>query len=379
VPFNCPYPFCRWDEVQTLGVCGTCEDVTADTKEDCPSSSTLGSTPLACTYIFPNLPEDGQKLVVKLAPDPVLLGSAPTSSSKPHFGTTGFSNPALGNVGTLGNVNYDYIAGFGAVNTNGGQMVATRCEWRWCVQTQKDIFFNATTNKPPSAASISSTPLRRYVKEEMSGNPTANLSRVHYTSQPANADPATIKPENIFAMDPEGEANLAIQLSKFFTTSISAISYVQTQPSTQANQQLFSDGTAAFLQQADLKQITESMATSLTNAIRGKENLIISSVQGSGWKEEPYFHLRPLWLLWSGLIVLMSCLLLVITLLRNKTRRDIFKSSTLAILFHGFEGNQGKLKVPRPERPEQLVKAADNINVKWRENDEGNWKLCEVV
>ena len=185
------------------------------------------------------------------------------------------------------------------------QDAVTRCQWSWCEQVHRNIKYNASTFEPPGAESVTSRPLRRYLEEEMGEQARENwLTEVHYTSQPLSAPNDSIKPENIYIMDQDGEANLAVQIAEFFNTSMLGETYA-------AASKHFSDGVGEYPRTANLTEVTERTAVSITNAIRGKENLLAMSMQGSGYKEGLYFHVRAAWLAPSVIIVVLSDLLLV--------------------------------------------------------------------
>ena len=362
IPFNCSYPYCSWDDVQTLGVCNSCEDVTALINSTCDLNS-------GCTYTLPNADDGSTPLSV----------TTETTSPVSNFNAIGFSNlPSFdASSGWAGpsTSNYEYIAGFAALNldSNNTNPTATRCRWHWCLQTQKDTRYNATADQisGPSVSSIISTPLRRYLPDELNAETAVGLVYVHYTSE-SIAYNNSINQSNVFVMDAKGEENLARQLASFFTVQSVEQTY-------EVSQKGFTDGIAAYLKFSNLSEVAEMVSTSLTNAIRGKENVIPMAIQGLGYTEEPYTHVRWGWLIPSMLIVALSDFLVLLTIFRGGAGKNLFKSSILAPIFHGYDGSVEKLRLQEPETPETLEEAAETMQVRFERNEDGDWRLREVV
>jgi len=372
MPFNCPFTSCSWAEIRTLAVCGSCQDVTASTVK------------AGLYYNFSKSPDDDVAIRIPMRggietfrifgystiPKTVAMDSS--SSSSGGFGASECDPGGIqGAPAQLPKrSNYKYIAGFASVKAKGSGLEATRCQFHWCEQIQKDIRWTANS-KSPSAASVSSTPLRRYLKEEMGDLARSNPSNlVHYTSRPEGADPSSITPDTVYEMDAEGEVNLARQIQDLFTAYAGGAQAYGSQPCALA------EGLGAYLHFADLNVVTENTAISLTNAIRGKENLIPLTVQGMGYKDELYLYVRQGWFVPSVVIISLSVVLLMyMAFWESRSEKILFKSSILAFYFYGFEGNQGELRPLDLQSPSQLNPIAKRVHVCLKDSG-GRETLC---
>lgn len=303
-----------------------------------------------------------------------------TKSPETAFNATGISNIPVFDVvaGFQGNENskYRYIAAFAAVNVSEvyDDPVVMRCQFQWCLQTQGGTTYNATADQVsgPVVKSISTVPLRRYLPDELHVMTAIGLDYVHYTSQPESASTDSIDQSNTFVMDAKGEQNLARQLADFFNVAVVGQTY-------DYSQKHFADGIAAYLKFQNVSEVADRLSTSLTNAIRGKENVIPMAVQGTGYTEEPYTHVRWGWVIPSALIIILSDLLVLLVIVQSHSKSAIFKSSVLAYIFHGYDGCEDNLRIHSPENPDRLYKAAENIRVRLERNINGDLRLREVT
>ena len=253
--------------------------------------------------------------------------------------------------------NYKYLAGFVALSVTGGKIKATRCQFQWCEQTQKDIRWDANS-RHPVAASVSSRSLRRYLEEEIGINVKLNSSRwIHYTSERDPVSPSSISQERVFKMDAKGESSLSLHIGTLLSAFVGESSRYGDSACA------MSDGIGAYMRFADANIVAQNIATSLTNAIRGKENLVPLAIQGMGYKDELYLYVRLSWFIPSMVIILLSIVLLGYMVYESWSENLLFKSSILAFYFYGLEGDEDVLKPLHLKYPEQLEKIASTINV----------------
>ena len=79
------------------------------------------------------------------------------------------------------------------------------------------------------------------------------------------------------------------------------------------------------------------IATSMTNRVRLGQNA--TAAHGITYQDVTFIHVRWIWLSLPALVVLLANALLLVSILLNGQRRTVlWKSSSLALLFHGLEG-----------------------------------------
>ncbi|KAL8735955.1 MAG: hypothetical protein Q9166_000517 [cf. Caloplaca sp. 2 TL-2023] len=137
-----------------------------------------------------------------------------------------------------------------------------------------------------------------------------------------------------------------------------------------------SDVIQALYDTSNLTRRIENLATSMTNSIRGQDDNVSGPAYGIAWTNETYVHVRWAWFAFpSTLIVLSSCFLLGVIL--ETWFRDIlvWKSSNIALLFHGrslkLSGRSGK----PVNKLSAMTSRATNIRAKLVESEDNGWKL----
>jgi len=132
------------------------------------------------------------------------------------------------------------------------------------------------------------------------------------------------------------------------------------------------DITEVLYYRDDLSRIMAEVATSFSTYLRSLPAPNNRAV-GTAWKMETFIHVRWGWLILPILVVLMGVVFLLSAIIRTR-RLAVWKSSILAILFHGLGDH--------PKRPAQgLVEmddAAKDIRVRLKLTREGGWGLVEA-
>ena len=122
----------------------------------------------------------------------------------------------------------------------------------------------------------------------------------------------------------------------------------------------------------------DNLATSMTNNIRQQNGSGITSFDGLAYKTETYVRVRWAWFAYPAAIVLIS-LVYLIGVIVETTRCDvaIWKSSNLALIFHGKT-----LVLAKPDRifvnkASQMAEVAKEVDVELVQSDEEDWKLVQ--
>ena len=116
-------------------------------------------------------------------------------------------------------------------------------------------------------------------------------------------------------------------------------------------QSLYNNGNAT------LETVTNTfanLATSMTNSMR-QNGYDVENVQGLTYKNEVYVHVRRAGLTLSIALVLLSIIFLITTMIQS-ANADIWKSSSLALLYHGLQDGQRNGAVDSIQPMEELAK-----------------------
>jgi hypothetical protein len=124
---------------------------------------------------------------------------------------------------------------------------------------------------------------------------------------------------------------------------------------------------ANYLYTTDFQNFTVNLATTLTNQIRSTDpgdNKNATIRRGTAYSKETYIHVRWPWaILPTATIIITSVLLATAILLTRK--HPLFKSSGLALLFHGLEDNWPEVHVDQLETAEKVESVAKSMKAQF--------------
>jgi len=126
----------------------------------------------------------------------------------------------------------------------------------------------------------------------------------------------------------------------------------------------------------DWPYLFDKLATAMTTYIRssglpGSTN----NVEGIAHRLEPYVHVQWAWIALPGALVLLSIVFLGATMAQNESKRALaWKSSSLALLFHGLEG----VRDGTGQGLGQMREVAKRTKVVLQRGDNGEWKLIST-
>jgi hypothetical protein len=132
------------------------------------------------------------------------------------------------------------------------------------------------------------------------------------------------------------------------------------------------DVTEVLYYRDDLSSVMAEVATSFSTYLRslpGPNNRAI----GTAWKMETFIHVRWGWLILPILVVLMGVAFLLSAIIRTR-RLAVWKSSILAILFHGL----GEQHTRQAQGLIEMEGTAKGIRVRLKRTREGGWGLVEA-
>lgn len=139
-----------------------------------------------------------------------------------------------------------------------------------------------------------------------------------------------------------------------------------------------SDIVQALYDTSNLTKRIDNLATSMTNNIREQDDHVSGPAHGIAWTEETYVHVRWGWFAFPATIVLISTCFLLGTILETSYRDIlIWKSSNLALLFHGQGLNLSSTSDQPVSRLSAMGLRARDIKAELLATPEDGWKLIQ--
>ncbi|KAL8638709.1 MAG: hypothetical protein Q9228_004160 [Teloschistes exilis] len=139
-----------------------------------------------------------------------------------------------------------------------------------------------------------------------------------------------------------------------------------------------SDVMQALYDTSNLTRRIDNLATSMSNSIRDQDDHVTDPAYGIAWTKETYVHVRWGWLAFPITLVSLASLFLLGIILET-SHRDIlvWKSSNLALLFHGRSLNLTASSDGPVSRLSAMTSRASDIKAKLLETPQGGWKLTQ--
>lgn len=116
----------------------------------------------------------------------------------------------------------------------------------------------------------------------------------------------------------------------------------------------------------------------MTNNMRQQNDSGSGPFSGLAFKTETYVRVRWAWLSYPAAVIVLSLLYLISTIIETTHREvAIWKSSNLAMLFHGKNLNLEKPDHVMVNTLSQMGERASSIEVELIQIDEQDWKLVQ--
>jgi hypothetical protein len=107
-----------------------------------------------------------------------------------------------------------------------------------------------------------------------------------------------------------------------------------------------------------LPDLSDGLAKTMTNAMRASGGAV--PVLGTAYERSTYVHIRWGWIALPAIVVLMTGAFLAAAMLRSRTTRTkLWKSSALAMLFHGLDVDTRKMALDSDSLREVKVRLDD--------------------
>lgn len=363
---DCPSGNCSWVPYQSLAVCSKCVNVTGLVKywvsgtEVSTCGISLGNSYFLCQWTLPNGLALGNKFKAAEASSINISGTLPPMMlDKVGYAIVSFSLLTIGDrLGPL----------------------ATECSLYWCINT-----YTATANN-----TIFTETFHNSWYNATSTLPLAN--------RPSNVyDPDTTEIYNI--TPPTGSAQLQpkVNLSRQFNFLSQEYYLVGAKPVfgewlgsllsgsmiPDATPPYFSDVVELFLHEnRQVPEIFTRLAQNLTVAIRTAAAFQVigpgmGKALGVTWLSKTIVRVRWAWLSFPCALLVASLVFLVITVVGTaRGELGIWKSSTLALLFHGL-GERGGERVEGSGHVVGMEETARRMKVRFVDEGKGGGWLVE--
>ncbi|KAI4119578.1 MAG: hypothetical protein LQ345_000575 [Seirophora villosa] len=139
-----------------------------------------------------------------------------------------------------------------------------------------------------------------------------------------------------------------------------------------------SDIVQALYDTSNLTKRINNLAASMTNNIREQDDHVSDPAQGIAWTNETYVHVRWAWFAFPATLILISSSFLVGVILETSYRDVmIWKSSTLALLFHGRGLDLSSPSDQPVKHLSSMSTKASSIKAELLETPEGGWRLVQ--
>ncbi|KAK8859694.1 hypothetical protein PGQ11_010428 [Apiospora arundinis] len=357
---TCPTSNCTFPPISTLGICSTCENVVDVTNTTCGIDSRSRAT--VCNTTVPHQLLPGSNFTWSVSND--AAGSYARVWNSSSMGVTpsmaalaqNFDQPALLAAFTALKLDKSLFTGNGARPTKPSQV--NQCMFVYCMKTYNGVNVSSgrTVIGSVDEAIMKFSSHQWFLDPPQTGNPL-------FTMQPS-ANGQTVGPN--YTMNWWDHLNLGQYMRDVFNSSV----YLNTgtyQPG-QGGKMAPSFGLAMY--NADnLTVMAKEIADSMTNSMRTTQNNI-TTVNGTALINETYIHIEWKWLALPIAISVLSLVLLITVMINSRSHGvDVWKSSSLPLLFYGLEGWDRQMTHGFVDRKDLRERSKDMIGHLSLDND----------
>ncbi|KAI0815971.1 hypothetical protein GGR55DRAFT_631245 [Xylaria sp. FL0064] len=338
--FDCPSDYCTWEDFTTLGICSAYQNLTSEIDMSCDDPD----NPLFnCTYTFP----DGKGSTIARNVTFGDLGKSQylrVESFRSWFDSTQRQNRS-GVFSAVKVTNYDLyrnrVPGIGFAYPEPPVTESYFARFYWCSQTFRNV---TAIPRKLSYGSIDVEELQEIAYDIGSGCSCTTFS-------------SSSSPGMNFTVDSTLVQYLMGYLVKLLPQAVINVAPYSPQVNT--------IDLANYLYTADFQNLTVNLATTLSNQIRSTnpgDNKNATMLRGIAHAREIYIHVRWPWTILPAATVLITSLLLAFAIFVNM-KHPLFKSSALALLFHGLDDELVGVHIDQPETAERVEHAAKGMRV----------------
>ncbi|KAN0081758.1 Protein of unknown function (DUF3176) domain containing protein [Elaphomyces granulatus] len=327
VSFNCPVGNCMWPEFTTAAICNNCTNQTRQLRPNCPSDADNGTH--RCMYTFSNELSVGAYSSTSQG-NWTLMNITVNHHHHHHHEKFG---PSIGNISYIGFPRFD-----GDLQ-NSTRPLAYSCEMTWCQQTfsSSKTLEGVLEDNPTKLSPLTFLPCKPLAGAPGEGelmcpgfpSDQSPPHWPHYNHSILN-DSSAIWIGNESARDVFNWLNGTLTLS-VSTEELESNSNWEVLTNVVVAKMLYNKGfdnvTSTF----------DKIATALTNAVRQGPNT--TSITGQAQALDVYIRVRWAWLSLPLMLVVFGVSFLAISIMfSSRPGRHVWKSSTLATIFHRLDG-----------------------------------------
>lgn len=364
--YQCSSANCNWPTFETLGVCTTCNDITRPIKKDCNAGNITGGGDSHCTFSTPG----GAALHTNCTRDN--SGSFATFWNTASVGDV-FGSYPLPNICEVEAISlsmgdyYDYSGC--ALNSNWrvSRPTATRCTFKWCVREYNTRLEHNLLTEEWTSTNDLVFPRDTCTDDPVFTNWTSSNRRGHYNY-------AAFKPNDVptnICADWRSPSDGAFWINVEDTNDISTLLQMFFQSSQDTNIPISANQLLYATNHRDLSEDAHAIAEGLTHLIRQGPNM--TQVDGTVHLTDLFVRVHWPWLAYPiGLVIISTGFLLAAILFSAEKSGVVWKSSSLASMFHGPSGltEQAELR-----DTSEMEDAAEAMRVTLRQSDNGVLRL----
>lgn len=326
IQYNCPTGNCTWPVFSTLAVCSRCEDITSLVEKTCNNTGCY---------------------MLSLPNGPTLTG----------FG--GQINASVTNISAnLYDIQASVIKFTSLISKrieDPNHALAVECAMWYCVQTYSASVENSVISQKALASWRNDSATLAQSSDLFYNVSTFNLT--------TDTDTAMFRVSYLAAK----------ALNTFMAKTFTGNGGMNTTGSA-----FSSDIMQALYDTNNLTARIGNLAISMTNNIRQQNDTVARPSHGTAWKSETYVHVRWAWLSFPIALIVLALAFLVGSIIET-AHRDIlvWKSSNLALLFHGQDL---KLKDPptiHVNKVGQMTRMAEKVKLHLAQNQDDDWRLVQ--
>lgn len=377
---NCGTSNCTFVALQTLGICSSCKDVSESLKTNCRYHDTNISMSGGgvCKYEVPS----GDSLQA------YCYQNGGGSQSTLWNSTTIYASPP--DITKILAISFEADApelANCALNESFRmpEPVATECSISWCAKSVHNEVVNGSLSE-----NVTSQTNLIFPQDKCNASYYQNvdlgwaLNKFSYDPS-AETIPPTVEifaaflpgevprnmcadwrshPNHAFWINVQDSADIGSLFATIFTASYTSAYTYNT---------LFGELLYA-INNGNLSTDLEAMVASMTNRVRQGPNSTIHN--GTAWTRETYIRVNWLWFIFPcGLVLLVTCFFVAAVVSSAQGSRSVWKSSSLALLFHGLWGWLDGVNLSSSQKTSTMHQTAKALRVQLAASKEGEMKL----
>jgi hypothetical protein len=381
---SCPSGNCTWPAFQSMGMCSQCEDITAKASLQCDNfrtnSTMAGFDSIPCyidigqgdTGKFQVNTRNGSKFENWIAtmnyPEDLVWSPYTLTRYIDNFTYAGVQNPqsvlAHAKI-VLASNNTTGLSPLSDIENTLKVTAVTQCALAICSRT-----YQVAVTAGISSINAS---LPNYGQIFNNSDSTSTQNRLCW--RPDHVDSITVpRIPNIsnelwanrseFAFCPASTYNLVLDGQSTRHMLIENTSAIWRQSGSSA---FYSHANMPKISSTGLRAVIKNIAASYTKDALNASNYTIG---GTIITTEVYVRVKWLWMILPAVLTVLGVIFFILTILVNRGQKlDVWKSSIMAVLFHGLD-DWGEKTRDGPSRVGQMEKTAQQIKVKLRASDD---------